>query len=133
MILNDEQLAQDAKSLEAFRMAAMGNSIYLREGLVRDLFETIADLKRQLAVSAVDVMEAVLEMMGYGLPQDEPIDIRLVRKSLDAYVQEKVDYERGEIAAKLDLVADGYKAGGHSHRAQMLHALSGEIRAKMKT
>ncbi len=33
------------------------------------------------------------------------------------------------IALKLDKISNGYLAGGHSHRAQMLHALAEETRA----
>lgn len=89
----------------------------------------IADLKRQLAVSAVDVMEAVLEMMGYGLPQDEPIDIRLVRKSLDAYVQEKLDWRDKELIEFLK--SSGEWEG--SLAAEMLESFIAINRAKVKT
>lgn len=37
------------------------------------------------------------------------------------------------VADKLDKVADGYAAGGHSHKAQMLHALAEETRATSPT
>lgn len=51
--------------------------------------------------------------------------------TIDA-LQSRLETATGEalrvVADKLDRVAEGYKAGGHSHRAQMLHALAEETR-----
>lgn len=66
MNLSDDQLSAEKKNLKNMETVSCGNSVYIRQGLIEDLFDTITDLKAQLttvhARSLLEVQTKILEL-----------------------------------------------------------------------